>query len=379
MHSSPLTPVFTTLRAALHALAAVLAVVVAVRAVLTGGYLAVLIVFLAALWLTIYALGAIRITTRSSATWWVAALTLVWLACLCVSGEAVYLAFVMFFLYLHIAGIRWGTVCVVASTLAAIVGFGLHGRWSAAAAIGPVLGACVAVTIAAGYRRLYREVHQRQRLIDELVATRAELATQQRAVGQARERERLAAEIHDTVAQSLSSIQMLIYAAERRGDGESAELRTARCAAASALAETRRLIDELSPAALDGRSLVAALQRVTDDAGSHGLRSHLIVDGEPVGLSMPVEAALVRVAQSAIANVVQHARAAVVHATLTYTLDDVHLDIVDDGVGFDPEVATGFGLSAMRRRVSELGGDIDVVSEPGNSTVAVSFPLQASA
>ncbi|WHU49412.1 sensor histidine kinase [Gordonia sp. L191] len=377
MHSSPLAPVFTALRLALHAMAAVLAVVVAVRAVSSEGTTSVTAVTLAALWLAIYASGMVLVRSSPAGWWWLAALSLVWLGCLSVSADAVYLVFVMFFLYLHLAGMRWGTACVAVSTAAAVVGFGLHGGWSVAAAIGPVLGAAVAVVISAGYRRLFDEVRSRQRLIDELLATRAELAAEQQEVGRARERERLAGEIHDTVSQSLSSIQMLIYAAERRAGECSPELQTARTAAADALSETRRLIDALTPAPLDGRSLGAALQRVTDDAGGHGLRTRFVVDGEPFGLPMPIEAALVRVAQSAVGNVVQHARARVLRVTLTYSTDEVHLDIVDDGVGFDPEATPGFGLTTMRRRVRELGGDLDVVSEPGHTSVAVGFRVEA--
>ncbi|QTI67205.1 sensor histidine kinase [Gordonia polyisoprenivorans] len=377
MHFSPLAPVFTALRLALHAMAAVLAVVVAVRAVSSGGTTSVAAVTLAALWLAIYASGMVLVRSSRAGWWWLAALSLVWLGCLSASDDAVYLVFVMFFLYLHLAGMRWGTTCVAVSTAAAVVGFGLHGGWSVAAAIGPVLGAAVAVVISAGYRRLFDEVRSRQRLIDELLATRAELAAEQQEVGRARERERLAGEIHDTVSQSLSSIQMLTYAAERRAGECSPELQTARTAAADALAETRRLIDALTPAPLDGRSLGAALQRVTDDAGGHGLRTRFVVDGEPFGLPMPIEAALVRVAQSAVGNVVQHAWARVLRVTLTYSTDEVHLDIVDDGVGFDPEATPGFGLTTMRRRVRELGGDLDVVSEPGHTSVAVGFRVEA--
>lgn len=94
-----------------------------------------------------------------------------WLACLCVSAEAVYLAFVLFFVYLHLLGMRRGTLAVCVATVVAVVGFAAHNGWSVAALIGPVLGAGVAVVISAGYRGLYAEVVARQQLIDELVAT----------------------------------------------------------------------------------------------------------------------------------------------------------------------------------------------------------------
>src|SRR5690606_16048064 len=119
--------------------------------------------------------------------------------------------------------------------------------------------------------------------------------------------------------------------------------------------------------------------------------------GEPERLPMPVEAALVRIAQSAVANVVQHAEATRMRVTLTYDDTDVHLDIVDDGIGIDPAIlrvsrvappsadtagrgprAGAFGLHAIRSRVEQQGGAMTVESEPGHTAVTVSFPLGAA-
>lgn len=121
--------------------------------------------------------------------------------------------------------------------------------------VGPIIGAAVAVAIGLGYQALYREAAERGRLIDELMNTREELASTSRDAGKFAERERLAAEIHDTVAQGLSSIQMLLHAAER-ADPDSPAIRQislARETAADSLAETRQLIAELTPAL--GRSV----------------------------------------------------------------------------------------------------------------------------
>ena len=95
---------------------------------------------------------------------------------------------------------------------------------------------------------------------------------------------------------------------------------------------------------------------------------------------MAVEAALVRVAQGAVSNVVRHARADRMRITLTYSDDAVRLDVVDDGIGIEPTIlARGtFGLDAMRSRVEQQGGSMDVESEPGHTAVAVSFPLEDS-
>lgn len=382
VHASPLAPVVTTLRLGLHVLVTVLAVVVAARALLPGAPHPVAVVVLTGLWLAIYfAGGGTGGRTRPVATWLIT-LTVLWLLLLALTPEAVYLSFGLFFLYLHLVPRPWNLLVVGAVTAIGIVGFTAHRGWSIGAVIGPVLGAAVAVGIGFGYQALYREAAERQRLIDELIGTRAILADRERTAGKLAERERLAKEIHDTVAQGLSSIQLLLYAAEQAAPDHPAadRIRLARETAAEDLAETRRLIDELAPAALEGQSLTDALARLCARAETPGRQAQLLVEGEPERLPMAVEAALLRIAQSAIANVVQHAEASRMRVTLTYADTDVHLDIVDDGRGIDPAVlrdpgSGSYGLTAMRSRVAQQGGRIAVESEPGHTAVTVSFPL----
>lgn len=389
VHSSPLTPVVTTLRLGLHVLVTVLAVVVAVRALLPdGGGHGIAVVALTVVWLLVYFAGTEFPRSRSrtvpdGAVWvWLAALTVLWLVLLALTPDAVYLAFGLFFVYLHLLPRPWSLVAVVSATAVGVLGFAAHRGWSAGAVVGPVLGALVAIGIGLGYQALHREAVDRERLIDELIGTRAILAEQERTAGKLAERERLAKEIHDTVAQGLSSIQLLLHAAEQAAPDHPAldRIRLARETAAEDLAETRRLIDELSPAALDGQSLAEALERICLRAQSPTLSTQLLVEGEPERLPMPVEAALVRIAQSAVANVVQHAQAARMRVTLTYGDTDAHLDIVDDGIGIDPDMlrhprSGAFGLAAMRSRVEQQGGAMTVESEPGHTAVTVSFPL----
>ncbi|MFE1593550.1 sensor histidine kinase [Nocardia sp. NPDC058705] len=388
MHSSPLTPVVTTLRLGLHVLVTVLAVVVAVRASLPGGGgHGIAVVALTVVWLLVYFAGAeFSPSVPDGAVWvWLAALTVLWLVLLAFTPDAVYLAFGLFFVYLHLLPRPWSLIAVVAATAVGVLGFAAHRGWSAGAVVGPVLGALVAIGIGFGYQALHREAVERERLIDELLGTRAILAEQERTAGKLAERERLAKEIHDTVAQGLSSIQLLLHAVEQAAPDHPAldRIRLARETAAEDLAETRRLIDELSPAALDGQSLAVALERICLRAQSPTLTTQLLVEGEPQRLPMPVEAALVRIAQSAVANVVQHARAERMRVTLTYDDTDAHLDIVDDGIGIEPDMlrhprSGAFGLAAMRSRVEQQGGAMTVESEPGHTAVTVSFPLGAT-
>ncbi|MGW0245612.1 sensor histidine kinase [Nocardia goodfellowii] len=380
MHSSPLTPVFTALRLGLHVLVTALAAVTAGRALLPESAHPIPVLLLVAAFLLTYFAGS-RVGRRPGGILaWLGLLTILWLCLVPLAPDAGYLAFGLFFLYLHLLPRPWSLLAVLAATGVAVAGFGFQRGWSVAGVIGPVLGAAVAIGIGLGYQALFRESAERQRLIDELLSTRATLAEQERNAGKLAERERLAQEIHDTVAQGLSSIQLLLHAAEQSAPEHPAlqQIRLARETAAENLSETRRLIAELTPAALDGQSLAQALERICRRA--EAVTAQLAVEGTPERLPMPVEAALVRIAQGAVSNVVQHAHADRMRLTLTYSGDEVLLDVVDNGVGIEPAVlehapSGSFGLAAMRSRVEQQGGTFAVESEPGHTAVTVSFPL----
>ncbi|WP_406480790.1 sensor histidine kinase [Streptomyces platensis] len=394
-----LTPVLRALRSCLHLMVAALLALAAVRAVAdrTPDAPAVLAAAaaLCALYVTGPRLPRLRASTGAAALW-LAALGLVWLVLLALTPDGVWVAFPLFFVQLHLLPPRWALPAVAATTLAAIAGFGRHTHTlSVGTVLGPALGAAVAVAVVLGYEALYRESEQRRRLIEELTATRGELADAEHAAGVLAERERLAREIHDTLAQGLSSIQLLLRAAERalpeRPGSALGHVRQARTAAVDNLAEARRFVRALSPPDLEAGSLPAALERVcATTARASGLAVHCQVSGAPTVLPTPHEVALLRIAQSALANTVRHAAAGRVELTLSYMDTEVALDIVDDGSGFVPaEVpapgsaavpGTGFGLAAMRARARVLQGTLVVESAPGEGTaVAVALPCPAPA
>ncbi|MEU3642725.1 sensor histidine kinase [Lentzea sp. NPDC034063] len=173
------------------------------------------------------------------------------------------------------------------------------------------------------------------------------------------ERQRLAREIHDTLAQGFSSINLLLSLGESERAAEVAR---------ENLGEARRFVRDLSP--IQG-TLIDAL---------HRLVPHVEVDGDPYALSVQTEVALLRVAQGAVANVAEHAEAGRVAITLSYLGDAVTMDVVDDGRGFDPSAVRtadgrGYGLASIRGRIAELGGTVSVESAPGEGTaVAVTVP-----
>uniref|UniRef100_UPI0040407A03 sensor histidine kinase n=1 Tax=Saccharopolyspora galaxeae TaxID=2781241 RepID=UPI0040407A03 len=380
------------LRVCLHLLMAALLVLAALRGALGGAPYATAISLAAVAMGAVYAAGPalprIRRSPRAAAGW-LGVLVIAWLVLLALTPDGVWLAFPLFFLQLHLLPLRAGVSAVAASTLLAIGGFAWHaGRFSPAAAIGPIIGAAVAVATVLAYQALYRESEHRRRLLDELETARNDLAEAERTAGVLEERGRLAREIHDTLAQGLSSIQLLLRAAERSlPEGAAAEHVTrARRTAQDNLAEARRFVHDLTPPALDDEPLPAALRRLCANTTERaGLPVEFHLSGTPITVATPIEAALLRIAQSAVANTVAHARATHVAVTLTYMDDSITLDVLDDGTGFDPAAAadesasaeSGFGLAGMRARTADLGGTLAVESEPGRGTaLAAAFPLQ---
>ncbi|MEO9255070.1 MAG: sensor histidine kinase [Tepidiformaceae bacterium] len=323
-----------------------------------------------------------RSTCRTARLGWLAAVLALWAALVVQIPEAAYLVFPLFFVALFLLGVWAGVAAVVLLATIAVVALGLHNGFTPAGVVGPAVGAVVALGLSAGVRALYRESQARREVIAELVATRSELASREREVGREAERARLAGEIHDTVAQGLSSIQLLLHAAERAGASGTAleHIRLARETAAEGLQETRQFIRELSPAALEGQSLVSALSRLAASSTRDGLEVSVHVSGDPDRLPMPLETTLLRIGQATLANVAQHAGASRAELTLTYLDDWVGLDVVDNGVGFDPSETrqpASFGLTALRERVEKLGGTLSIESSPGAGTaIAVGFSVE---
>ncbi|RZU65442.1 signal transduction histidine kinase [Microterricola gilva] len=396
---SALTPVFVTMQVGLHALMVGLTGFVALRALLGAWPMQWLIVGLCVVLLAVYALG-VRFARRTTPMWaralWFLTLVIVWLALTLLASDGAYIVFPLFFIALHLFPPRWSVPVVGAMLLLSILALGMHLGWDPGTFIGPIIGAAVAVVLGLAYRALFRESAERNLLIDDLLATREELAVTAREAGTLAERQRLAGEIHDTVAQGLSSIQLLLHAAERNISDEAAleHVQQARQTAADGLAETRRFIRELRAPALDEQSLPAALARlaasITAQSASTRPDSPTVVSfqlsGEPIELPMAHETTLLRIAQGSLANVLQHSQAQRAAVTLTFMDDEVTLDIVDNGVGFEAGAASraehrgeSFGLATIRERVERLGGRLSVESTPGAGTaLAVSLPLEVS-
>ena len=211
--------------------------------------------------------------------------------------------------------------------------------------------------------------------LQENAGLHAQLLVQAHEAGVLNERQRMAGEIHDVLAQGLTGIVTQLEAAESHPVQRDRHLQTAKRLARESLTEARRSVQALRPQQLDAAQLPDAIDDVVRGwSAQHGVRADLTVTGAARPMLPEIETTLLRTAQEALANVAKHAGAARVGLTLSYMEDLVTLDVRDDGAGFDPDLPRevtehgGFGLAGMRERLARVAGTLVVESEPGAGT-----------
>lgn len=222
---------------------------------------------------------------------------------------------------------------------------------------------------------------ERKMLIEQLQRTQADLAQAEREAGTLAERQRMAREIHDTLAQGFVSIVMHVEAAEQAlPDGlpvVQRHLNQAKTTARQSLAQARQVVQDLRFQPVEGSPLPEVIgQAVESWAEATGIVTTMTVTGNVHPMPPDVEVTLLRAVQEALANVRKHASASHVAVTLSYMGDEVVLDVQDNGVGIgttatDPLLSSGYGLTAMRERVEQLHGSLLIESSPGEGTTLV--------
>ncbi|MGW7638337.1 sensor histidine kinase [Streptomyces decoyicus] len=277
-----------------------------------------------------------------------------------------------------------------------------------------LLGIALSVLLGLWIKRVVRQNKEHAALIEELRQNREQVARLSHQAGISAERERLAREIHDTLAQSLTSIISLVQAVDAEVEAAPAAARQHLAlvgrVAKESLAEARAFVADRTPASLQESSLAQALRRQADGLTAQtGLLVRFAVEGDERPLPMAVNVVLLRAAQEAGTNVRKHADARAVDMVLRYGAGQVGLRVADDGNGFGKAAASaaekdegrgtagqgqdqdqdqdqdqgdggGFGLRGMAARVAEIGGVMSVVSEPGAGTaVEVKVPLEEEA
>lgn len=396
---TPAGPTVRAMEVGQHVIAAVLTLIGAIRAIGDGTPApAAIIAGLAILaWHTAGTILPPRTSSRRIVVWWLIGFAIVWIMATAVSAEFVWIAFLLWLLAGHLLPTLWGLVfsgLVLAVVIVAPIMH--HGTTSYANVFGPLIGGIFAFGISRGYLQLLRDAAERERLVGsltraqtEMAGLQDELALVQRESGAVAERTRISRDIHDTIAQALSSIRLLAHAgAARTDDIEAARtLGQVEALAGNSLSDVRRIVAALAPAELEDNALAAALRRMLARVHDEtGLQAELHVDeGLPI-LPTEIEVAFLRTAQSALANVRLHADANRVVMSLIDSDGTIRLDIIDDGSGFDlaaweqsAEPGSGsssYGLRFMRSRLRELGGGLDIESTPGEGTaISMHLPL----
>lgn len=226
-----------------------------------------------------------------------------------------------------------------------------------------------------------------EQALAENAGLHAQLLVQAREAGIADERRRLAAEIHDTLAQGLTGIiaqlQVVTSTVGTRPELAREHLDRAAALARHSLGEARRSVHNLVPAALEHDDLPGALKKTVSKWGErNAVRADFTVTGTAEPVHDEIGATLLRIAEEALANAARHAGATRVGLTLSFMGDELTLDVRDDGCGFDPAALEprgrtgGFGLGGMRARAERIAGSVEVETEPGRGTaICARVPL----
>jgi len=217
----------------------------------------------------------------------------------------------------------------------------------------------------------------------ERARLQASLASAERKTGMLEERQRLAREIHDTLAQGFAGIVVHLERAEQIDpllqSPAKPHLDLARSVAREGLEEARRMLAALRPEILTQRALPEALSRVCENWSRRtGVAANLSITGAPAPMHPDIELTVLRGVQEALANVARHAAARTAAVTLSYMEDVLVLDVQDDGQGFTPSGTggNGFGLTGMRERAESLQGSVSIESLPGEgTTVSMTLPV----
>lgn len=253
------------------------------------------------------------------------------------------------------------------------------------------LGMLITITVLSGMMAKYiesfhRETERSRNLLRELRQAQESLVQRERDESAERERIRLAGEIHDTIAQQLTSIITNLRAAdelhEMHPDMADHHRSLALTAAQQGLKESREMLHTMQPAIASGRSVSLIMKEIITQNPSPPCSFQN--EGVERSISRVQETILVRALQEALRNIRKHAQATHAAATLSWLEDEVLLDISDNGVGFDPDQPRtgdeGFhmGLITMRARVESSGGTMVVDSSPGEGTsLTISFPMES--
>ena len=222
------------------------------------------------------------------------------------------------------------------------------------------------------------QVQETSQALDDVCRAREHLLAQLIS-SQEEERRRVSRELHDETSQALANLIVRLGTLSRTVDDEEAlaQIKQLRTLAADTLEGVNRIVMDLRPGLLDEYGLVPAVQWYADARlGEQGVSVRVNVSGNPRTLTPYAQASIYRVLQEAVNNIAQHADASSVQITVNWLDQALHIEVQDDGRGFDPSQAFAdsaghFGLLGMRERVSLLNGRLEIRSAPGDGTTLI--------
>ncbi|GAA3082173.1 sensor histidine kinase [Streptomyces olivoverticillatus] len=306
------------------------------------------------LWVLVLGLGGIAYLWSGYAALFIVTLPHIWLFARTVRSSLVF------------AGL------VTASTL---TGSWLRKGWSpeflGSTVVSTLIVVAASVLIGLWVHSVVAQSGERARLIEELEQTQLRLSEAHQRQGAADERERMAREIHDTLAQGFASIIVLAEAARAGLDSDTdrsaQQLRSIESTARENLAEARELVGSAQQTQVAASSVAETLRRTLDRFTEDTGLTVVAELADPV-CDQRTRVALLRCTQESLANVRKHAAASTLSVVLTLQPFGVELEITDDGCGFVVGESRGFGLDGMRKRLAELGGQLTVTSSVGDGT-----------
>ena len=360
--------ILTFLRVSLHVLVAVLLLV----GVVSSGWNP-LAICMAVPFALLYLAGTVAYNEgkrfpRAAMYTWLAAVLALWVVMALHAAEFVWLEFPLVIL-VSVVLPTWSGIAVAALLLAFTLSVTAPGA-GIGGVVGPLLGTVLALLIYHSYRALRAEADHYKHLAYELQATHMELAAAEHASGVLEERARLSREVHDTIAQGLSSIVLLGRTLDKQitEPGAKQILDTIRATAADNLAEARRFVAvNAGPAEPLPRRLEELARGA--EGRQQALGQRLTVDLNVEDVPEPAASVIERVVREGLSNIVRHAGATRAVVTVEKLGDVATVDVFDNGRGITgPE---GYGLRGLRARVAEVGGTLSV---EGN-VLAASIPL----
>lgn len=330
--------------------------------------------------------GPVAGDTREVNTY-VVAITVLYLPAVILQPSALVLLSVVSSQCFKLQSLRRGIVTLLVQALVPLAAwtFTLRNDRSELAGQAIIVAIVVPVAIVAStwVQRIIDQSSQRGEFIEALAKAQRENDRLSVAHGAMLERERMAREIHDTLAQGFTSIVMLGRAAcsemEHTPDEALRHLDLIVRTAADNLGETRALVAALSPPQLRGSSLPGAIGKLASRLSEEmDLAVGIDVSGVVRPMAAATELVAVRSAQEALSNIRKHARAGQVRIVLSYSPQGCEITVQDDGVGISPTRSAttdpstgGFGLTGMRARLAEIGGHLTLRSGDGGGTAVV--------